>query len=211
MNRENKIIFALIAIIIICAGYFVYTQYLVPGTFKETYVPGNAESSLPFSTPSVHGDISDSSAGNENSNDDGNIVSINPNLNAISRINLFAEPADWNDKNGNDGIIVHFFFYDVEGKQVVFSGADLNAKVSIYTPDFDVNRVVLSSPKVLYQGYTKITDSDQGLSYPLRGIRIAYSNLALTSKDLGIGQIKLKITLPTGKVVEGNEKYLYTK
>ncbi|MCK4269105.1 MAG: hypothetical protein KAW93_01350 [Methanogenium sp.] len=189
----------------------MYTQYLVPGTFKETYVPGNALNSLPFSTPSVHGDISDSTAGNENSNNVGDIVSVNPDLNAISKINLIAEPADWNAENGNDGIIVHFFFYDAEGKQVVFSGADLNAKVSIYTPDFGVNRVPLSSPKVLYQGYAKITNSDQGLSYPLRGIRIAYSDLALTSNDLGIGQIKLKITLPTGKVVEGNEKYLYTK
>jgi len=198
MNRENKIIIALIAIIIICAGYFVYTQYLASGTFKETYLPGNAESPLPFSTPAVHGDISDSSAGNDNSNNDGDIVSVNPNPNAIRRINLIAEPVDWNAENGNDGIIVHFFFYDAEGKQVVFSGADLNAKVSIYTPDFDANRVILSSPKVLYQGYTKITDSDQGLSYPLRGIRIAYSDLALTSNDLGIGQIKLKITLPTG-------------
>ncbi len=211
MNRENKIISALIVIIIICAGYFVYTQYFAPGTFKETYVPGNALNSPPSSTPAVQGESSASSAGNDNSNNDGGRVSVNPNPSAISRINLFAEPVDWNDKNGNDGIIIHFFFYDAEGKQVVFNTADLNAKVSIYTPDFDVNGVALSSPKVLYQGYTKITDSDQGLSYPLRGIRIAYSDLALTSKDPGIGQIKLKITLPTGKVVEGNEKYLYTK
>ena len=125
--------------------------------------------------------------------------------------NLYVEPVDWDSVVGNDGIVIHFNFYDAYGRKVVFSGSSISCTVNVYTPQTDTLMRTVNPRKVLYKGYTTITSSDQGEGGPLARIRVAYSDLNLAQYDRGIGQIKVTASLPEGGTVEGEETYIYTR
>ncbi len=131
-------------------------------------------------------------------------------MNAITSMEISTEPIDWDSTPGNNGFVIHFLFYDSAGRVVTFSGASLTAEVKVHTPDTNIYSVAIT-PRLLYKGYTTITRSDEGEPYPMRGIRIPYSDIALTSGDRGIGKVSLKVWLPNGRTLQAEETYLYTK
>lgn len=131
-------------------------------------------------------------------------------MNAITSMKIYTEPIDWDSTPGNNGFVIHFRFYDSAGRVVTFSGASITAEVKVHTPDTNIHYVAIT-PRLLYKGYTTITRSDEGEPYPMRGIRIPYSDIALTSGDRGIGKVTVTVWLPNGRSIQVEETYLYTK
>ncbi|WOF16487.1 hypothetical protein F1737_07115 [Methanoplanus sp. FWC-SCC4] len=129
----------------------------------------------------------------------------------IKSMDLYAEPVDWDSEIGNDGIVIHFNFYDEQGRKVIFSGTSMNTEVNVYTPDIDKLNRKVSPRKVIYKGYTTITSSDEGEGGSLSGLRVAYDELNLAEYDKGVGQVKVTVGIPTGGSVSAEETFLYTR
>lgn len=129
-------------------------------------------------------------------------------VSAISRMVLWAEPMDMNGFHDLDGLIVKYRFYDANNRPVSFDGTFISMQISIHTPD--TNRQGLKiNPQQIYRGSTTITHSLPEGEYPLRGIWIPYSELTLGDQDRGIGNVHAKVTLPTGVVLEAEERYIW--
>lgn len=213
MEKGKIAVVILVIAIIACGGYIIYKNY--PGILNpansnagangagDTYVTyQTAESSSPQETQTSY-QISSSGSFNNG------VVYASPS--AIKSMDLDAEPADWDSVVGNDGIVIHFRFYDEYNRQVIFSGSTLDCEVNILTPQTDTLMRSVNPRKVLYKGYTSITSSDQGEGSSLAGIRVAYSDMNMGQYDRGIGQVKVKASLPAGGTIIGEETFLYTR
>ncbi|MBN2735149.1 MAG: hypothetical protein JXQ82_09895 [Methanomicrobiaceae archaeon] len=213
MEKGKIAVVILVIALIACGGYIIYKNY--PGILNpansnagavpagETYVTyQTTEGSSPQETQTTYQTTSVSSVSN-------GVVYATPS--AIKSMDLDVEPVDWDSVIGNDGIVIHFRFYDEYGRQVIFSGSTLDCEINVLTPQTDTLMRNVNPRKVLYKGYTSITSSDQGEGSSLAGIRVAYSDLNMGQYDRGIGQVKVKTSLPTGGTITGEETFLYTR
>ena len=123
----------------------------------------------------------------------------------IKSMDLDVEAVDWDGTPGNDGITIHFNFYDAYGRKVIFSGYTISMNVDIYSPDYDTLNRKLNVRNVLYKGYATVTSSDQGDGSTLAGIRVAFSDMKFGQYDKGIGLVKLTASMPSGGTVIGEE------
>ena len=129
-------------------------------------------------------------------------------ISEISRMVIWAEPLDLGGFHNQDGLVIKYRFYDAYNRPVSFDGKFISMQISIHTPD--TNRQGLKiNPKQIYRGSTTITRSLPEGDYPLRGIWIPYSDLTLGDQDRGIGNVHIKATLPTGVVLEAEERYIW--
>jgi len=123
----------------------------------------------------------------------------------IRSMDLDVEAVDWDGVVGNDGITIHFNFYDAYGRKVIFSGYTISLNVDIYSPEYDSLNRKLSVRNVLYKGYATVTSSDQGDGSTLAGIRVPFSDMKFGQYDKGIGLVKLTASMPSGGTVIGEE------
>ncbi|EHQ34789.1 hypothetical protein [Methanoplanus limicola] len=226
MQKGHIAAIAVVILIMIAGGYILLTKYPDAVRFgSQSSGPGNSGSQVsPAGTTVVYQNSAESSSASGNSNNGGvaavtgyttpgyvyaGEVAGTPSM--IKQMDLFGEPVDWDGEPGNDGIVIHFTFYDEYGRKVIFGGSSISATVTAYTPSFDKLQRPVSPRKVLYKGYATITSSDEGSNNPLSGLRIPYSELNTGEYDLGIGQIKVNINLPAGGEVTAEETYLYTR
>lgn len=140
---------------------------------------------------------------------EGDLVYIDGTTGDMTAVNIYAEARDWDMEPGNDGVIVHFRFLDDQGRIIRFNNENIKAEVLIYSADKDVTGREISPRRVLFRGYTAITSDKEGGPNPESGIRVAYSDVAFTSKDPGIGKVVLKTTLSTGRILQDDIVYLY--
>lgn len=129
-------------------------------------------------------------------------------ISSISRMAIWAEPMDMSGFHDLDGLILKYRFYDANNRPVSFDGTFISMQISIHTPDTNRQGLKINS-KQIYRGSTTITRSLPEGDYPLRGIWIPYSELTLGDQDRGIGNIHAKATLPTGVVLEAEERYIW--
>jgi len=199
----------LVIALIACGGYIIsinYSGILNPGTVSA------GDNSVVYQTQAVAATQSPAVASvTQSSVSYVHAGEIYATPSAIKSMDLYIEPVDWDAVVGNDGIVIHFCFYDEYGRKVIFSGSTLDCEINILTPNTDTLMRGVNPRKVLFKGYTSITSSDQGEGGPLAGIRVAYSDLNTGQYDRGIGQIKVKASLPAGGTVIGEETFLYTK
>jgi len=215
MDKGKLAIIILVIALIVAGGYIVYKNYpnllnISGSNAKET--SGNTYVTYQTSPQASQ----QQSAGTDNINYPSQISYVHAGEvyatpSAIKEMDLYVEPVDWDSVVGNDGIVIHFNFYDEQGRKVIFSGSSIDCVVNVYTPTTDRLMRSVNPRKVLYKGYATITNSDQGEGGPLAGIRIAYSDLSLGEYDRGIGQIKITASLPSGGTVEAEETYIYTR
>ena len=123
----------------------------------------------------------------------------------IKSMDLDVEAVDWDGVVGNDGITIHFNFYDAYGRKVIFSGYTISLNVDIYSPEYDSLNRKLSVRNVLYKGYATVTSSDQGDGSTLAGIRVPFSDMKFGQYDKGIGLVKITASMPSGGTVIGEE------
>ena len=123
----------------------------------------------------------------------------------IRSMDLDVEAVDWDGVVGNDGITIHFNFYDAYGRKVIFSGYTISLNVDIYSPEYDSLNRKLSVRNVLYKGYATVTSSDQGDGSTLAGIRVPFSDMKFGQYDKGIGLVKITASMPSGGTVIGEE------
>jgi len=207
MENGNKIIILLLIVIIAGGGYILLVKYppILTGGSSTQYVtytnqetgtidPGSSE--VYISPPGINYVYAGEIAGTSSD---------------IKSLDIYAEPLDWDESLGNDGIVIHFTFYDAYGRKVIFSGSSISTQITVYSPSIDSNGQTISPRRVFYKGYTTITSSDEGNDSPYGGIRIPYSSVKMTSTDLGIGQIKMTASLPTGGTIEAYETFLWPK
>ena len=226
MQKGHIAAIVVVILVIAAGGYILLTKYPDAVRFgSQASDPGNSGNQVsPAGTTVVYQNSADGSSASGNVNNGGvtgitgytvpgyvytGEVAGSPSL--IKQMDLFGEPVDWDAEPGNDGIVIHFTFYDEYGRKVIFSGSSISTTVTAYTPLFDKLQRPVSPRKVLYKGYATITSSDEGNDNPLSGLRIPYSELNTGEYDLGIGQIKVKVNLPTGGELTAEETYLYTK
>lgn len=129
-------------------------------------------------------------------------------LSSIARMNVWAEILDCDGFHNMDGLVVKYCFLDSMNRPVSFDGTSISMQVTVYTPETNRQNQQIS-PKMLYRGYATITRSIPEGNYPLRGIWIPYSELSLADSDRGIGRIHVRANLPTGVVLEAEEKYIW--
>jgi len=123
-------------------------------------------------------------------------------------MNVWAEILDCDGFHNMDGLVVKYSFYDAMNRPVNFDGTSISMQVTVYTPETNRQNQQIA-PKMLYRGYATITRSIPEGKYPLRGIWIPYSELSLADSDRGIGRIHVRANLPTGVVLEAEEKYIW--
>jgi len=210
MDKGNTIVILLLIVIIAGGGYILLVKY-------PPLLEGSSTSTTQYYVPSGDGATSTESGNGETvivagATDDfvyhGEVLGTSSD---IKSLDISAEALDWDQSLGNDGIVLHFTFYDVYGRKVIFSGSSISTVVTVYSPSIDKIGQTISPRKIFYKGYTTITSSDEGNPTPYGGIRIPYSNLVMGSKDLGIGQVKMSASLPTGGTVEAYETFLWPK
>ncbi|MDD4300016.1 MAG: hypothetical protein PHO78_05110 [Methanomicrobium sp.] len=212
--EKGKILVIILAIALIaCAGYIVLKSY--PGLFKSADVNSGAavNGQNPYSeyqTAEVTSAALESGA-EETASTYLHKGEVYATPSVIKSMDLYVEPVDWDSVAGNDGVVIHFNFYDAYGRKVIFSGHSIDCTIEIYTPQTDTLMRSVNPRKVLYKGYTTITCSDQGEGGSLAGIRVGYSDLNLGQYDRGIGQIKITASLPAGGYVTAEETYLYPR
>ncbi|MCQ1539265.1 hypothetical protein FTO68_09765 [Methanocalculus taiwanensis] len=129
-------------------------------------------------------------------------------VNSISRMVIWAEPMDMGAFHDLDGLIIKYCFYDTNNRPVSFDGTFISMQISIHTPDTNRQKLKIN-PRQIYRGSTTITRSLPDEEYPLRGIWIPYTELTLDAQDRGIGRVHVKATLPTGVVLEAEERYIW--
>ncbi|UUX91881.1 hypothetical protein [Methanoplanus endosymbiosus] len=226
MQKGHIVAIVVVILVIIAGGYIILTKYPDAARFGSQAADSGASGNpvSPAGTNTVYQNSADASSVSGNTNNGvvpavtgyttpcyvyAGEVAGTPSM--IKQMDLFGEPVDWDAEPGNDGIVIHFTFYDEYGRKVIFSGSSIRAEVTAYTPLFDKLQRSVSPRKVLYRGYATITSSDEGSDNPLSGLRIPYNELNTGEYDLGIGQIKVKVNMPTGGEITTEETYLYTK
>ena len=211
MEKGNAIIIILLLVIIVGGGYILLVKYppLFEGGGSSTtqyYV-----SSGDGTTPTESGSSGETVYVTDASEDFvyyGEVLGTSSNMKSLD---IYAQPLDWDQNLGNDGIVLHFTFYDAYGRKVIFSDTSISTQITIYSPTIDKNGQTISPRKIFYKRYTTITSSDEGEDTPYGGIRIPYSDISIPSSDLGIGQIKMSTSLPTGGTIEAYETFLWPK
>lgn len=223
MQKGHIAIIVVVILLIIAGVFIIFTKYPDAIRFDSqaadpanSVSAGGADTFYPDSggAPSVSGNINNGAVPSNTGYTTPDYVyagEVAGTPSMIKQMDLFGEPVDWDAEPGNDGVIIHFNFYDSYGRKVIFSGSSIRAEVTAYTPLFDSLQRPVSPRKVLYKGYATITSSDEGSDNPLSGLRIAYNELNTGEYDLGIGQIKVKVNMPTGGELTAEETYLYTK
>lgn len=129
-------------------------------------------------------------------------------IRGITRMLIWADIVDCDGFHNMDGLVVKYCFYDATNRPVSFDGTSISMQVTVYTPDTNRQNQQIT-PKMLYRGYTTISRSIPEGNYPLRGIWIPYSELSLADSDRGIGSIHVRANLPTGVVLEAEERYIW--
>lgn len=208
MERDNTIIILLLIVIIAGGGYILLVKYppLLGGTSEVRYIDTTGQQS-----PTESGTSGENGYVSQSSVDYVYCGEVLGTTSDIKSLDIYAEPLDWDENLGNDGIVLHFTFYDSSGRKVIFSGTSISTQVTVYSPSIDIYGLTVSPRRVFYKGYTTITSSDEGSDTPYGGIRIPYSDVKITSTDLGIGQIKMAASLPTGGTIEAYETFLWPK
>ena len=207
MERDNTIIVLLLIVIIIGGAYILLVKYppLLAGSGGVQYITAGQQASPEAGASGDTVYVSQSSADYVYA---GEVIGTPSD---IKTLDICAEPADWDENPGNDGLIVHFTFYDSQGRKVIFSGTSISTQVTVYSPSIDVHGQTVSPRNVFYKGYTTVTSSDEGNGNCFSGIRVPFSKLKISSTDLGIGQIKMTASLPTGGTLEAYETFLWPK
>lgn len=209
MEKGNTIVILLLLVIIVGGGYVLLVKYpplLESGSTTQYYVPSGDGTTT--STESGNGETVYVTDASEDFVYYGEVMGTSSD---IKSLDISAEALDWDQSLGNDGIVLHFTFYDAYGRKVIFSGSSISTQVTVYSPSIDIYGQTISPRTVFYKGYTTITSSDEGEATPYGGIRIPYSDLSMSSTDLGIGQVKMTSSLPTGGTVEAYETFLWPK
>jgi hypothetical protein len=212
MEKGNAIIIILLLVIIVGGGYILLVKY--PPLFEgggSTSTTQYYVSSGDGTTPAESGGSGETVYVNGGSDDFvyyGEVLGTSSNMKSLD---IYAQPLDWDANLGNDGIVLHFTFYDAYGRKVIFSDTSISTQITIYSPTTDKNGQTISPRKIFYKRYTTITSSDEGEDTPYGGIRIPYSDISIPSSDLGIGQIKVSASLPTGGTIEAYETFLWPK
>ena len=211
MEKGNAIIIILLLVIIVGGGYILLVKY--PPLFE-----GGGSSTTQYYVSSGDGSTSTESGTSgetvyvTDASEDfvyyGEVLGTSSNMKSLD---IYAQPLDWDQNLGNDGIVLHFTFYDAYGRKVIFSDTSISTQITIYSPTIDKNGQTISPRKIFYKRYTTITSSDEGEDTPYGGIRIPYSDISIPSSDLGIGQIKVSTSLPTGGTIEAYETFLWPK
>lgn len=129
-------------------------------------------------------------------------------VNTIIDMRIWSEGIDWDEYEGNDGIVIHFLFYDSLGRIVLFE-KNIPAYIEIRSPDTNIYYRDISTTRI-FKGQTTINSAEEGLPYPMRGIRIPYSEMTFYSDTRGIGTIEVQVNLPDGRVLKDRDRYLYT-
>ena len=202
---ENKGIVILLILILGCLGYMAYAQQTAPAATQQvTYLPtGTTQQAVTPSVSCIPQDTTSSAAVTEQY--------ITTDANAAVSANVWVENADWDSTDGKDGLLIHFIFNDASGNAVLFSNQNVVATVKISTPLINAYNAPITSARLLYQGTATITSANEGLNYPLRGIRVAWNEIKLKSSDKGIGSVYVKFQMPAGKVIETTERFPYPK
>ena len=212
MEKGNALIIILLLVIIAGGGYILLVKY------PPLLAAGGSTSTTQYYVTSTDGTTSTGSGTSidpvyvSGVSEDfvyyGEVLGTSSN---IKSLDIYAEPLDWDANLGNDGIVLHFTFYDAYGRKVIFSDTSISTQITVYSPSIDKNGQTISPRRVFYKGYTTITSSDEGANTPFGGIRIPYSDISMSSNDLGIGQIKMSSSLPTGGTIEAYETFLWPK
>lgn len=203
------IVILLLIVIIAGGGYILLVKYppLLVGGGSTQYVTNTYGQTVPDETGSPGNNVPASQAGID-------YVFAGETLGTpsdIKSLDIYAEPIDLDENPGNDGIVIHFNFYDEYGRKVIFSGTSISTQITVYSPTLNANGQTISPRRIFYKGYVTITCSDEGNDSPYGGIRIPYSSIKMTSDDLGIGQIKMTASLPSGGNLEAYETFLWPK
>ncbi|ADN35562.1 hypothetical protein Mpet_0788 [Methanolacinia petrolearia DSM 11571] len=211
MEKGNAIIVILLLVIIAGGGYILLVKY-------PPLLEGSSTSTTQYYVSSGDGTASTESGGSgeavyvTDASEDfvyyGEVLGTSSNMKSLD---IYAQPLDWDANLGNDGIVLHFTFYDAYGRKVIFSDTSISTQITIYSPTIDKNGQTISPRRIFYKRYTTISSSDEGEDTPYGGIRIPYSDISMTSSDLGIGQIKMSTSLPTGGTIEAYETFLWPK
>ncbi|WP_421908778.1 hypothetical protein [Methanolacinia petrolearia] len=211
MEKGNAIIVILLLVIIAGGGYILLVKY-------PPLLEGSSTSTTQYYVSSGDGTASTESGGSgeavyvTDASEDfvyyGEVLGTSSNMKSLD---IYAQPLDWDANLGNDGIVLHFTFYDAYGRKVIFSDTPISTQITIYSPTIDKNGQTISPRRIFYKRYTTISSSDEGEDTPYGGIRIPYSDISMTSSDLGIGQIKMSTSLPTGGTIEAYETFLWPK
>jgi len=202
---ENKGIVILLILILGCLGYMAYAQQTAPAATQQvTYLStGTTQQAALPSASTIPQETTSSAVVTEQY--------VTTDANAAVSANTWVENADWDSTYGKDGLLIHFIFTDASGNTVLFSNQNVVATVKIFTPLINAYNAPITSTRILYQGTATITSAKEGLNYPLRGIRVAWSDIDIKSSDKGIGSIYVKFQLPAGKILESTEKFPYPK
>lgn len=202
---ENKGIVILLILILGCLGYMTYAQQTAPAATQQvTYLStGTTQQAALPSASTIPQETTSSAVVTEQY--------VTTDANAAVSANTWVENADWDSTDGKNGLLIHFIFTDASGNTVLFSNQNVVATVKIFTPLINAYNAPITSTRILYQGTATITSAKEGLNYPLRGIRVAWSDIDIKSSDKGIGSIYVKFQLPAGKILESTEKFPYPK
>ena len=211
MEKGKWLIIILLLVIIAGGGYILLVKYppLVTGAETNTqYIVSASQQTASTDSGSSSGETI---YVNQQSVDYVYCGEVLGTTSDIKSLDIYAEPLDWDENLGNDGITIHFTFYDAYGRKVIFSGTSISTQINVYSPSVDIYGQTISPRRVFYKGYTTITSSDEGSDTPYGGIRIPYSSISMTSDDIGIGQIKMSASMPTGGTIEAYETFLWPK
>jgi len=193
---DNRAIVVVTIAVILAISLAVYTG-MIP-------LPGNrgADPGVDLPPPAPSGDTGPAATPEPAA------VSAPGGIRTISRMVIWAEPADLGGFGDLNGLVVKYRFYDGNSRHVTFDGSSVSMEVNVYTPDTD-RRNLRISPRLLYRGYATISRSLPEGEFPLRGIWIPYHELSFNEQDRGIGRIHVKATFPHGTAVEAEEWYIW--
>ncbi|MBP5475547.1 MAG: hypothetical protein J6X83_04760 [Methanomicrobium sp.] len=202
--ETGKILTVLIAIALVaCMGYIIWDNYLMKtGGGNVQYIPQQT-TVIQQQAPAA-----ETPAGNGGETVPATYIhsgEVYATPSEIKSMDLNVEAVDWDGVVGNDGITIHFNFYDAYGRKVIFSGYTISLNVDIYSPEYDTLNRKLSVRNVLYKGYATVTSSDQGDGSTLAGIRVPFSDMKFGQYDKGIGLVKITASMPSGGTVIGEE------
>ncbi len=204
----GKILSVLVAIALVaCVGYIIWDNYLMKtGGAGMQYQPVQiVQQQTPVSETTTGAGGETVPAAYIHSGE----VYATPS--EIRSMDLNVEAVDWDSVVGNDGITIHFNFYDAYGRKVIFSGSTVSLTIDIYSPDFDTLNRKLNTRNVLYKGYATVSTSDQGDGSALAGIRVPFSDMKFGQYDRGIGLVKVTASMPSGGTVVGEEILQFAK
>jgi len=205
MNHGRMLVIIFLSVFVVFAGchYFIGSADL--GSRDSSTFVSSSDSSL-TQTAGITQDEA-TLTGGPLGNTGGEEIVWAP-VDTVIGMRIWAEAVDWDEVLGNDGLIVHFLFYDSLGRIVLFE-KEIPAQIEIRSPDTNTYYRDITTTEI-FKGQTEITSAEDGLPYQLRGIRIPFSLMTFYDDTRGIGTIKMEVNLPNGRVLTDYDTYLYT-